>query len=690
MKLQTVIWDCETNGLLDTVSRMHVLVLKEVETKRTFVFRNNHAENTLRQGIELLRTADLIVGHNILHYDIPVIEKLFGEFNPEGRIRDTLVLTRMIFADEKQRDFGRFAAGRMPGNLIGNHSLDAWGHRLNQHKGNYKKEMEDQGLDPWAEWNQEMENYCVQDVEVTTTLWDGCKRREFSEEAIVLEHRIHELMGVQERNGFPFDVAAAQKLAVEVEARFYELANEASAHYGSWYAPSRNHQIAPLWEPNEEGGPKRKKGKDKNGKPKKSKEFKTPRSEFGEDDSRAIWADVDIPKVTRARFGSQLFMKDVPYCPVRIKEFNPLSRQNVIDRFTTVYDWEPEEFTDTGQPTVNDDVLRNLIDKIPMAYELAEVYFHKKLLGQLHDGKNGWLKLVSNGKIHPYTNVGGTVSGRASHNSPNIAQVPKVVSGKRVNPDTGMKESYIKLGRDGDYGWECRSLFYVPEGWKLVGCDLSGIEFRCLANMTARYDNGTLIDTVLHGDIHEMNREAAGLPSRDLAKTFIYAYMYGAGDWKLGHTVAPLESDDVKIKMGADLRKTFESRLPALGKAVAEIKAQAARGYLIGLDGRRLYVRNAYSALNLKLQSDGALIAKKWLLIYEDMLLDRGYRHGWDGDFAMLAWIHDETQNAAREEIAPEVAQIAVAAARAAGEYFRFQCPVDAEAKIGTNWAETH
>lgn len=146
----------------------------------------------------------------------------------------------------------------------------------------------------------------------------------------------------------------------------------------------------------------------------------------------------------------------------------------------------------------------------------------------------------------------------------------------------------------------------------------------------------------------------------------------------------------MKIKMGADLRKTFESRLPALGKAVAEIKAQAARGYLIGLDGRRLYVRNAYSALNLKLQSDGALIAKKWLLIYEDMLLDRGYRHGWDGDFAMLAWIHDETQNAAREEIAPEVAQIAVAAARAAGEYFRFQCPVDAEAKIGTNWAETH
>lgn len=933
MTLQTVIWDIETDGLLDTVSTIHVLAMHEVETNRRAVFRRNREMDTIARGIELLESAQTIVGHNILHYDIPVLEKLRGSFNPEGKIRDTLVMCRLLFADEKERDFGRYAAGKLPGGFIGAHSLEAWGWRLNMHKGDYKREMEAQGLDPWAEWNQSMEDYCVQDIDVTLALWKKLRNTNFSEDAIVLEHRIHDLMGVQERNGFPFDVEAAKRLAEDVEKEFYRVAQAAQKHYGSWFAPGRSRVCKPLWEDD--------KGINA------AKKYAEVRPEFGEDDSRAIWAEVKVPgkdlNYKDPMRGS--FTKDAPFCPIQLKEFNPLSRHNVIDRFTTIYEWKPEAFTDTGQPQVNDDVLRGLIGKIPMAEELAEVYFHKKLLGQLQDGKNGWLKLVTeDGKIHHYCNVGGTVSGRASHNSPNLAQVPKVMTGKQVDMQTGQKRTVILRGREGEYGWECRSLFYVPKGWKLIGCDLSGIEFRCLANLTARYDNGALIDVLLNGDIHEMNREAAGLPSRDTAKTFIYAYCvptdttqaltrngwkyrhelsvgdeilaydsqtntkrwtkiksfadykdaevvrmrnnhafdvecttdhrwyvkqrrrsksggfqkqyhqdevrrtfeltgdsaiitnapmhqeewerpnvlyslndrkygenwvqrvldmtqaeriaflegfliadgykgpkggwrwnqnkgelaeaallasylvhdgfvhvtdrnnskspmicgilsakqhvtlqtmqitesrvcdvwcpntefgtwvmrqgntititgncYGAGDWKLGHIAAPDETDDIKKQIGADLRKRFESRIPALGKVVDDIKRRARmKKELVGLDGRRLYVRGEHAALNLQLQSDAAIIAKKWLLIYNDTLEERGYTHSWDGDYAMLAWIHDETQVAARDGIAEEVAHVAKQSAKAAGEFFGFRCPVDAEFKIGENWAQTH
>lgn len=829
MKLKTAIFDLETDGLLPTVSKIHVLGIREFETKRTLVFRNNGVENTIEKGLELLEKADTIVGHNILHYDLPVIEKVARQLNLEGIIRDTLVMSRLIFADEKERDYGRFAAGRIPGNLIGSHSLDAWGWRLNKRKGDYKKEMEAKGLDPWAEWNQDMEDYCIADLDVTEWLWKRVSTIDFSQESILLEHRIHDLMGRQEQNGFPFDVEAAKKLAQEVEEQFNLLAGQAQQHYGSWWAPDKRHVVGPIWD-------------DPNG-INAQREYKKPRPEYGEDTSRAIWAEVTIPKRT-VNFKDVLrpgLTEGVPYCKIESKEFNPLSRLHLIDRFTTIYKWVPEEFTDTGRPTVNDGVLRSLVDKIPMAYELAEVYFYKKLLGQLQDGKNGWLRLVSEaGKIHHYCNTGGTVSGRASHSKPNLAQIPRVVVGKEVDPQTGMKKSVIIRGRKGDYGWECRSLFKVPEETHLqVGTDLEGIEFRCLANRTARFDNGALIDVLLNGDIHEMNREAAGLPTRDVAKTFIYAYCvptdttqaltrtgwkyrhelqvgeeiqaydvdtrskvwtpiqsfadyqnaqvyryrsmmdtefdfeftpdhrwvrrafsiralgyvqgiyranqlmddesivmdterfipwltvnklggrttnvwcpntayetwvmrqgnnvtitgncYGAGDWKLGHIAAPTENDDFKMKIGADLRRRFEERIPALGRLVREIKHHARKsGFLIGLDGRKLYVRGEHSALNLILQSDGALIAKVWALLFEEELERRGYVHSWDGDFAFLAWVHDELQIAARKEIAHEIAQIAVDMAPKVGEHFRFICPVSATSKVGRNWAETH
>ncbi len=346
---------------------------------------------------------------------------------------------------------------------------------------------------------------------------------------------------------------------------------------------------------------------------------------------------------------------------------------------------------------------------------MAEIFYLKKRLGQVKTGAQAWLNHVrEDGAIHHRLNVGGTISGRCSHSSPNIAQVPKVMStscyGKDGTPnpkvfdadgkprDTviihydkeGKPKSAILIDRPGRHGYNSRRLFYVPKGWRLVGCDLSGIELRCLANLAAPYDNGFLIDQILEGDIHSANQKAAGLESRDQAKTFIYALVYGAGDAKIGSIVKPLATTEEQKAIGKRLKDEFFKNLPGLAAVVEKIKKQAKRGWVEGLDGRRLIVRGLHAALNLRLQSDGAMIAKKWMLLADDKFLDAGLRHGWDGDYAFVAFVHDELQVAVREELVEDAKRWLIEAAAEAGEFFNFAMKVDAEAKDGINWAQTH
>jgi len=690
-KLRTAIWDIETDGLLDKLTRIHVLAILEQESQRRWVFRQNARENTIEQGLEMVANAELNVGHNTLHFDIPACEKVYPGFEVKGRCRDTLVMSRLIFPDEKQRDFMRFERGKLPGKLIGANSLDAWGYRLNCGKGDYKavkeQEAKDKGItDPdeiaayvWGEWNQEMEDYGVHDPVVTQALWRHCNAARFSEDSIILEHRIHDFMGKQERNGVPFNREDAEKLAAGLEDEMFHLVGITKEHYGSWYAPAKKRIVAPRWHDPE--------GKNE------AKSYKEPHFEHGQDRNRAVWGEIAIPKKTIRYKDKQKGdrTEGCAYTPIQVKEFNPLSRENIIDRFITVYDWDPQEFTETGRPAVNDDVLRTLVEKIPMAEELAEIFFYKKLLGQLKDGAQSWLNAVDDdGMIHHYCNVGGTISGRASHVGPNLGQVPSVVV-KDIKDELGNKiGKQVVEGRAGDFGWECRNLFYVPDPYVLLGTDMSGIEFRCLANLTYKYDKGELLDVVLHGDIHEMNREAAGLKSRAQAKTFIYAYIYGAGDWKLGHIADPYLTDSQKIALGKLLRRTFEERIPALGKVVKEIGRQAASGNILGLDGRWLRVRGQHAALNLKLQSDAAVLAKQWILNFLDGMDDAGLREGWGGDWVQLLWVHDELQQAILPKHVDFAKHLQAKAAKDAGARFGFVPPVDVESKIGRTWAQTH
>jgi DNA polymerase I-like protein with 3'-5' exonuclease and polymerase domains len=294
--------------------------------------------------------------------------------------------------------------------------------------------------------------------------------------------------------------------------------------------------------------------------------------------------------------------------------------------------------------------------------EFAKPLLHyqevKKLLGQLAEGDNAWLKQVrKNNRIHGSANILGAVTGRFTHSNPNMAQVPSVKAFKGV---------------------ESRSLFIVPHGYKLVGCDASGLELRTLSHYLAKHDGGEYGKKLIEEDIHTANQLAAGLPTRDNAKTFIYGFLYGAGDAKIGEIVKGTSAD------GNRLKKQFLQKTKGLEKLVSGVQKAAKRGYLFGVTGRRLYVRSPHAALNVLLQSAGAYIMKYYLVELNKQLTERKL------DFAFVGNIHDEVQIQVKEEHAEEVARIAEACFGIVEKQLNWRCKLEGEAKIGNNWADTH
>jgi len=638
---------------------------------KNFKFKPSFICNDLAEGVEMLTEAEFVVGHNIVSFDLNAVDLIFPGFldGMKGKVRDTLVMARMCFADQKIRDFKLNKQGKLPGFLIGTHSLDSWGWRLGLHKGDYTKDCKALGIDPWANWNLPQEDYCENDVDVTEVLWDAILKAEWSDTSTVLEHQIHELMGRVEQNGIPLDINKAETLVGTMQKEVDDLRVEVNKSFEDWWVPAKKWIVKPQW----------------NNPVANVKKYKQPREEFGEDRSRAVWGDVINPKKD-LNFKDPMRanrMAGAPFCPVALKKFNTNSRQNIIDRYTMMYGWVPEDFTDTGQPSVSAEVLEKLDGVYPWATELSEIFFLNKRIGTIKTGDKSWLNHVDEeGMLHTYYNVGGTVTGRASHNNPNIGQVVKVKRGK---------EGEILYGRKGRFGYEMRDCFYAPDGWVMMGVDQSGIEARCLANLTQEYDEGHLRDLILDGDIHTYNMEATEwITVRDDAKTELYAMMYGSGDENMGRIVNKTGTTAEKIRIGKSIRADIMEGLPGLKKADRYIQKLAKRGYLEGLDGRKIFIRKAFAALNARLQSDGALIAKKWAVLFEHYMLDEGYVHGWDGDFAIVAWVHDEIQTCVRPEIQERALELCIKAALDAGKFFDFGIPVDAEGQFGKTWAETH
>lgn len=604
-----LIFDIETDGFLQDVTKIHCLVIKDTSTGEV-IHCDTRIPITIKTGLELLMNGDVLIGHNIIKYDIPVIQKLYPWFKvDEAKVVDTLVLTRLIYSDLKERDGANVEKGLLPSKLWASQSLEAWGYRLGLLKGEYtawfKLHCEEKGVEyvpglEWASFCPEMLEYCITDVEVTHKLYEQTTSANYSQQAIDLEHKAAHICARMERSGWYFDKAKAVDLYAELAAQKFAIESEMEQTF------------EPLVEER--------------------------------------WSE---------KTGKRLKDKVTP--------FNPGSRQQIADRLIKKYDWKPTEFTPAGQVKIDEDVLKKL--DYPEAKTLAKYFLVDKRISQLAEGDQAWLKLERNGVIYGSINTNGAVTGRATHQAPNLAQVPAVRS---------------------PYGKECRSLFTVRPGFSMVGADLSGLELRCLAHFMHRWDQGQYGETVINGksedgtDIHSVNQRAAGLPTRDGAKTFIYGFLYGAGDAKIGQIVGGNAKDGKRLKV------QFLTHTPALANLRTAVSKAAKRGYLIGLDGRRLHIRSDHAALNVLLQSAGALISKQWLIEVDAWATQRGLKYGWDGDWTMLGWIHDEIQFGVREELAEEFGQAVVDCAAKAGEYFNFNLPIGAEFKVGKNWADTH
>lgn len=596
-----LIFDLETDGLLDEVSKIHCLVIKDTETGLVTQCSDSFATGWLiKDGLEELMNGNIISGHNVIKYDIPVIKKLYPWFTVDTtKVFDTLVATRLVYSNVKDTDNILLKQEKLPGKLFGSHSLAAWGHRLGNYKGDYKG--------GWETFSQEMLDYCVQDVEVTADLYTKIVNANYSQQALELEHQVAWLMAQQERNGFCFDMEKAATLLARLVQRRGELERELKDYFGSW-------------------------------------DIQLP--DF-------------VPKVNNKTRG---YVKGVPVSKSKTIEFNPSSRDHIADRLMTLYGWKPVDFTEGGKPMVDEVVLSKLTYE--PCKQLTEYLLVQKRISQLNEGGQAWMKCEKKGKIHGSINPNGAVTGRATHSYPNISQVPSGGS---------------------PYGHECRELFTVPSGWTLVGADASGLELRCLAHFMAKWDGGKYAEVLLGGDIHTENQKAAGLQTRNQAKTFIYAFLYGAGDAKIGSIVGGSAGE------GRKLKTKFLRSLPALGRLVEAVQQAAKRGYLVGLDGRRVHVRSSHAALNTLLQSAGAMVCKKWIVTVEELMKARGYKHGWEGDFSFCAFSHDEIQVAIKgDKIVSDFREVVVDAMSMTQEFFNFRCPLACESKAGKDWSETH
>jgi DNA polymerase I len=627
------VFDIETNGLLKELTKLHCISSRDATSAAKGWTDHPHPSKAggLKAAIEYLNQTDVLVGHNILKFDLKALKKLGISFRPGILFRDTMVLAALFYPRDElvTQDLKRYNRGTFPGQHIGSHALEAWGYRLNILKGTYKG--------GWENWSPDMQDYAVQDSEVTWALWLKCCERAAEwgldildpnpvagQDCIQLEHDVAEIIGEQEERGICFDTAGALKLHGKLSAEEAEIRHKLALAF-----PPKTHTTT------------------------------------------------KVMQATNSRYG---YVKGQPFTKSVVVPFDPGSRRQASQRLMEL-GWSPVEFTKDGSPKLDDDTLRDM--EYPEAQLLADYYTVTKLRGYLAEGKEAWIKHERQGRIHGRVFSNGAVTGRMTHSSPNLANIPS---------------SKAK------YGKECRQLFRASPGQWLVGIDADGLELRCLAHYMARYDEGAYIRAVLEGnkdlgtDMHTLNAIALGLPpkelvagketGRDIAKTWFYAFIYGAGDWKLGFTRTKRRTPLQQVaNAGKSDKAKFLKGLPAMGKLVEAIGKKAKReGWVRGLDGRRIPIRAAHAALNTVLQSAGAILMKRALV-----MLHRSASATFGAAFGFVVNVHDEWQIEAKtKEMAVAIGKLGCDAITNTGVFYSFRCPLKGNADVGQTWADTH
>jgi DNA polymerase-1 len=560
MTFNKVVFDIETTM---TADKIWCIVCKHGDTYYQF------KEDRLHRFAELIKQTEEVIGHNIIGFDIPVVNTIFGyDVFANCKVTDTLVLSRLLNPM-----------------IEGGHSLRNWGTKLGQNKIHFEQ---------FDYFSEDMLTYCRNDVELTERLYKFLikKTTDFGQ-SVELEHKVAQIIQKQHERGFKINVVEAY----ELQSKFQEDMNDLTTKVRQTFPPMKIEE------------------------------------EF-------------IPKSNNKARG---YVKGVPFTKVKYKEFNLGSRQQIAERLMLL-GWKPKKKTDKGHVIVDEKVLSE-IHNIPEAKLINRFLMLQKRIAQV----NSWIEgIKEDGRVHGKVITNGTITGRMSHQSPNMAQIPAVYS---------------------PYGKECRALWTVNKGYKLVGVDASGLELRMLAHYM---NDERYTYEVVNGDIHRANQAAAGLESRDKAKTFIYAFIYGAGSKKIGSIIGGSERDGERAK------EKFLRATPSLRSLREKVERVAQRRWVRGLDQRKIIIRHPHAALNTLLQGAGAIVMKYALTLLEEYVIRKQIKA-----FPVVN-VHDEFQYEVEESRAEEFGRLAVQSIIDAGKQLNVRCPLNGEYKIGNNWSETH
>ena len=624
-----LVLDAEANGLLDTADKLWCISYEDIASDglRASVSEVT-GDPTSKVWVDAkndLRAAEELIGHAIQTYDIPLFKKLWEDWyiSENTKVTDTYVLSRLANPDRPR-----------PPQLIkkkGPHSLEAWGHRV----GRYKPEHED-----WTQFSPEMLHRNVEDKEINILTyhylitemgdWDW-------EEAIRIEHEFARIIGEQERNGVVFDSERAREYVLFLSSEVETIDNE--------ILPQLPKELVQPYK-----GP-----------------IKDPFLKTGGYNKR-------VRDYIEEAYPNEQEIIQGPFSRIRFDSFD-LGSVGKVKEYLLESGWQPENWNyskTTGERTSPklEGEFNGIDGEIPQRVK------HRISLLKRKSIIEGWLKnLRPDGRLTAGGDSCGTNTGRMKHKI--VANVPKANSIK----ETGELIWDISLQKD-LFGTQMRSLFTVPKGYKMVGFDASGLELRMLAHYM---NDEEFIKVILEGDVHEYNRNKAGLPDRDASKTFIYAFLYGAGDAKIGGIVGGTED------AGKELKRRFLAGLPKLEKLINRVKRASGKGYLKGLDGRKIWMRRDSSgriqrnkALNTLLQGGGAIVMKQAHIFLDQWVKEAGL------DAKKVIDYHDEAQWEVHEKDVELFTELALKCIPASGEYFKLNIPLEGEVKIGENWAQTH
>lgn len=614
-KRDVFIFDLESNGLLPWqvrpgekfVDTLHMAGVQNYETREYRSYCDVLPDNrSLDEFIRLFQEAPVLAGHNIIGYDIPLMEYLYG-VKPKGKLIDTMLLSQFFYGNIKEIDFANINAGSdFPPRYAGGHGLKAWGYRLRDEKIEFGADQEG---DEWETATEEMLIYMKQDVnlsmQVLDFFWENYVK---SLDPIELENEFARWMNIQQKLGTYFD----EDIGLLLDKTLKEDQANVMQDIQKVFPP------------------------------------------------RVVSLGEFVPKRNNKTKG---YGKGIPCTKIEIeKEFKPTPNK-IAERLITDFGWVPTEVSEkTGKPRLDEEIMDSI--DIEGIEPVKRYFMLKKRLGMLTEGRNAWLKLVSNNRIHGRVNTLGTVTHRCTHNNPNVSQV------------TASRKPY---------GTEMRECFSSPPGYHFIDTDLSGIELRVLAHFLFPYDDGEYRDVILNGDIHTYNQEMAGLPTRDAAKTFIYGTLYGAGPLLIGSMLAPKESESQQKKLGREAQYQFKNKLRGFKKMDRDIKREMSEngGRVKLVDGRSVPVRSEHKKLNVKLQGTAGIYAKKWGIdIYNSM--EESFSSLWQP----AIHCHDAVSLYAKIGEVPteEVKKIVKNAVLSADEYFGMNCSNDFGFAVGKDW----